>query len=181
MSYLPSNRSSQIKGFTLIELLMVLGVIAVIAIGAFIIFPKVRDENLAKENTANIQSIVTQMSSLFNNSNLGNPGSPLTSMLIQTKIAPDSMIRNNQLVDASDNPLNIFVASSPDLFEIQFSKVSSRICMDMSNALINQIYLLNISGVSMPSTYKSQQQKQSFIFQKCASASQVPLTFVFQI
>lgn len=55
------------KGFSLIEMLLVLGVLSVLLIGAFIVYPKVRDNQRAKTEAENITLIQANVRNLFLN------------------------------------------------------------------------------------------------------------------
>ena len=56
---------SRKKAFSLVELLLVLGVIAALLVGAFLIYPQVRDRNQARNEAQNIQLIQAQVRNIF--------------------------------------------------------------------------------------------------------------------
>lgn len=64
MKNLPFSRSKQ-QGFTLVELLLVLGVLALIAITAFIIYPSVQAGTQANSEAANVTTITASVKNLF--------------------------------------------------------------------------------------------------------------------
>lgn len=55
----------QNKGFSLIELLLVLGVLAVLLVAAFVVYPQVRDRNQANAEASNIRAIQGNVRNLF--------------------------------------------------------------------------------------------------------------------
>lgn len=64
-SFVPAKRQ---QGFSLVELLLVLGVIALIAIAAFIIYPQVQAGTQANTEDTNTTTIAANVKSLFGNS-----------------------------------------------------------------------------------------------------------------
>lgn len=63
-----ANRLKKYKnGFSLIETLLVLGVLAVILIAAFVIYPKVRDNTRASNEATNIRMIQTNVRNTYLN------------------------------------------------------------------------------------------------------------------
>lgn len=53
------------SGFSLIELLLVLGVLAILLVAAFVVYPQVRDRNQANTEAANLRAIQANVRSLF--------------------------------------------------------------------------------------------------------------------
>lgn len=58
------------QGFSLVEILLVVGVIGVIAIGAFLIYPKVSTAAAAKEQSENLRLIHASMSEVMHGKSL---------------------------------------------------------------------------------------------------------------
>lgn len=54
-----------VRGFSLVELLLVLGVIALLLVAAFVVYPQVRDRNQANTELTNIRAIQTGVRSVF--------------------------------------------------------------------------------------------------------------------
>lgn len=55
------------KGFSLIEMLLVLGVLAVLLIAAFVVYPKVRDASIVNTEVSNIRAIQAATRNLYIN------------------------------------------------------------------------------------------------------------------
>jgi hypothetical protein len=53
------------KGFSLIDLLLVLGVLAVLLVAAFVVYPQVRDRNQANNEASNVRTIQSNIRGLF--------------------------------------------------------------------------------------------------------------------
>ena len=60
-----SSRFLKKRGFSLVELLLVLGVIAVLLVAAFVIYPKVRDNNQANQIAAQMTMIKANVQNTF--------------------------------------------------------------------------------------------------------------------
>lgn len=84
-------RSTRTKsqGFTLLELLLVLGVIAALAIAAFIVYPSVQASNQANTESANINTIRAGVQNLFGS--LGRYDTLTTGVANEARIFPPTM------------------------------------------------------------------------------------------
>lgn len=58
------NRNTA-KGFSLIELLLVLGVLAILLVAAFVVYPQVRDRNQANTEVSNLTTIKAGVNNLY--------------------------------------------------------------------------------------------------------------------
>lgn len=58
------NRNTS-KGFSLIELLLVLGVLAILLVAAFVVYPQVRDRNQANTEVSNLTTIKAGINNLY--------------------------------------------------------------------------------------------------------------------
>ena len=54
---LPSFSRTRSAGFSLIELLLVLGIIAILLVAAFVVYPQVRDRNQANVEVTNLATM----------------------------------------------------------------------------------------------------------------------------
>lgn len=64
MKSISFNRNNA-KGFSLIELLLVLGVLAILLVAAFVVYPQVRDRNQANAEVSNLTSIKANINNLY--------------------------------------------------------------------------------------------------------------------
>lgn len=63
MNYILARRRN--AGFSLVEILLVLGVIAILAVAAFIIFPQVQASSRANQEAQNIKTIIAGVRNLY--------------------------------------------------------------------------------------------------------------------
>ena len=82
------------KGFSLLELLLVLGVIAALIVGAFIVYPKVRNSQAIDAEAKNIATIRSGILALYA-SQATISGGLNNSIAIQAQIFPDNMLIKN--------------------------------------------------------------------------------------
>lgn len=87
------------RAFSLVELLLVLGILAVLLVAAFVVYPKVRDTSLAKTEAANILNIRASVHSLYASKNYNYTGLN-TLVANQAKMFPSSMNLGNYATDA---------------------------------------------------------------------------------
>ncbi|WP_437891310.1 type 4 pilus major pilin [Phytobacter sp. V91] len=78
------------KGFSLLELLLVLGIVAALVIGAFIVYPKVQASQRAEAESKNIATIQAGVKALYTSA---SSYSGLTNTVAtNAKIFPDNML-----------------------------------------------------------------------------------------
>lgn len=86
-------------GFSLIELLLVLGVLAILLIAAFVVYPQVRDRNQANAEIQKITAIKANLTNLYA-SRGGNYTGMLASTVIQAKAVPASSVEGTLIKSA---------------------------------------------------------------------------------
>jgi prepilin-type N-terminal cleavage/methylation domain-containing protein len=137
-------RATRQSGFTLLELLLVLGVIAVLAIGIFIIYPRVQAANQARQESNNIALIMAGMKSLYSTSNysFGEPGDDLTEVAIRGRAFPSAMVTGDFNTATTAHPStfsgNVTVgvsALSGGQIVIHYTAVPARACAPLGEAV----------------------------------------------
>ena len=151
-------RSQNKKGFSLIELLLVLGIIAALAITAFMIYPKVSSSNNAQTESSNINTIKASVGSLYSSSPDYN--GLTTAVGISSKVFPDTMVNT-----AGTAALNTFkgavtLATSTDspsgaadsAFTITYNSVPSAECVKIVSAVASNFYKVTVGGTVVKTT-----------------------------
>lgn len=85
-----SFNQAKAKGFSLIELLLVLGVLAILLVAAFVVYPQVRDRNQANAEVSNLTAVKANITNLYA-SRGGNYGGLTTTIANQARAFPSSM------------------------------------------------------------------------------------------
>lgn len=83
-------RKKNKKGFSLLELLLVLGIIAALIVGAFIVYPKVRSSQQAEAESKNIATIKANLLALY--APVADVTGVNNTVGINAQIFPDNML-----------------------------------------------------------------------------------------
>lgn len=160
-------------GFSLIEILIVIGVIAVIAVAAFLIYPIARDRLQAKQEIQNIRAIQSNVRATFLAKNgsytgLGNGkgagGGPDKGVANLARAFPTSMnngdFSRNATIHSSWGA-DVWVWARPDIvtplgplsmhksFGILYENIPVRVCPTLASALANDFHSININGTEI--------------------------------
>ena len=151
-------RTQNKKGFSLIELLLVLGIIAALAITAFMIYPKVSSSNNAQTEASNINTIKASVSSLYSSSPDYN--GLTTEVGIKSKIFPDTMVNTagTAALNTFKGPVTLATsAESPSgvadsAFTISYEDVPSAECVKIVSAVASNFYKVTVGGTAVKET-----------------------------
>ena len=124
------------RGFSLVEILLVLGLIALLAIAAFVIYPQVKDASNANREAQNLTTIISGIRNLYGNT---STYTGLTTGLVnQAGIFPKTM---NSGVLAVTQPIEhtgrgLVEVSAWDVdqrrFSIVYRDVPSQLCVKLA-------------------------------------------------
>ena len=163
-------------GFSLVEILLVLGIIALLAIAAFIIFPQVQAANRANTEQSNITTMAAGIKNLYGATR--NYDQIAARTLIQARIAPSSMYANNTAATTLTSAWSgdVAVAASGtnnSQFTITYAAVPSEVCTRLVPGLI-----ANFQSVTVGTTVVSAQNPGAIVG-ACSPASNaaVPVAF----
>lgn len=85
-----SYNHNKSKGFSLIELLLVLGVLAILMVAAFVVYPQVRDRNQANSEVSNLMAAKANLNNLYASTN-GDYTGLTTGVANQARVFPSNM------------------------------------------------------------------------------------------
>lgn len=77
------------KGFSLIELLLVLGVLAILLIAAFIVYPQVRQQNLINKEIVALNAAYAKLQNVYSGPTAGRCQSAPTATMQALKLFPE--------------------------------------------------------------------------------------------
>lgn len=143
------------NGFSLIELLLVLGIIAALAITAFMIYPKVSASNNAQTEATNINTIKASVTSLYSSS--PDYAGLNDEVGIKSKVFPDTMVNtagtaalNTFKGKVSLSTSNESPSKSPSsAFTITYAAVPAAECVKLVSAVASNFYKITVGGATV--------------------------------
>ena len=140
------------RGFSLLELLLVLGIIAALVVGAFIVYPKVQASQRAEAESKNIATIQAGVKSLYTSA---SSYSGLTNTVaVGAKIFPDNMLIGTGTSASVVNAFkgNVIVGVSNDSpsgaenssFSITYVGVPAAECAKIASAAAGNFYTVSV-------------------------------------
>lgn len=148
------------SGFTLIEILLVVGLIAISALLAFVVYPKARATSRANIEITTINTLLYGIKNLFVGNN--NFAGLNHSLLINSKILPDKILvgnNSNLLVNGFGGEIIIETLTltsinslSDNSFRITWQSVPEVECIKIATGVANNFMMLNINGNQIKSS-----------------------------
>lgn len=127
------------KGFSLIEVLLILGILAAIGIGMFLLYPQVRASRMAISEQANMQSIAGNTKHLFMlkgyaglNNDVAN-----TARLFPSNMNANNFSAGQDITSGWGGAVNI--GPSPDvsgLFRVTYEDTPNRVCIEFVRSMM---------------------------------------------
>lgn len=135
-----ASRSNQ-AGFSLVEILLVLGIIAILAIAAFIIFPQVQTSNRANAEQSNLITIAAGVKNLYGATR--NYESLTTAVANKARIVPASMNGGDFDATTISSSWSQAVAIAPasasgasPMFAITYTAMPAEVCAKLVPGMI---------------------------------------------
>ena len=146
------------KGFSLIELLLVLGIIAALAIVAFIIYPKVSAANKAQTEASNINTIKAAINSLY--ASAPDYSGLDTTTALNADVFPSTMVSSDGSSASNTFKGTVTVAASDDApsgasnssFTITYNGVPTTECVKIVSAVAGSFYEVTVGAGSSGSS-----------------------------
>lgn len=141
------------QGFSLLEILLVLAVAAAFVVGAFLLLPKAQDGVKADKDIRSIMMFQNEIKRLYTTQTNYNGLS--ASLLIQTKIAPESMLENPG--STSSDILNAFGGKViPGIvtsgFTLSYGAIPPAACAKIIPAVAGSFYAVMINNATVKNT-----------------------------
>ena len=156
-----TNKNS--KAFSLIEMLLVLGVLAVLLVAAFVVYPRVRDASRVNAEVNNLIVMKAAVVNLFNNSG-GSYAGLNTTVANQARVIPETMNGGNyasisQIKSTWGGDVTIgnvsaqlsvpYVVPGSRSFRIIYTKVPESICLGLVSASIGNFFKITVDSVDV--------------------------------
>jgi prepilin-type N-terminal cleavage/methylation domain-containing protein len=136
----PARLGKKQSGFTLLELLLVLGIIAVLAIAAFVIYPKVQASNRAQTESNNITTVISGVKSLY--ASTGDYTAVDTATVINAKIFPATMVKEgvtNQATSSFGTAVTVVpgtdAGADNNAFAVHYEGVPADVCQRLASGV----------------------------------------------
>lgn len=154
MHSLPNQK--QQRGFSLVELLLVLGVLAILLVAAFVVFPQVRDRNQANAEVTNLTTIKAGITNLYASKG-GNYTGLATGVVNQARIFPSSMnggvYTSSAVIRASwGGAVTVdAVGTAPNQrqFSITMNEVPAGVCLGLVSGAASNFDQITVGGTGV--------------------------------
>lgn len=183
------------KGFSLIELLLVLGILAILVITAFVVYPQVRERNFANGEVVNLLSTKANINSMYVLTG-GNYTGLSTAVANQARVFPASMNGNQYTPSAAIKSswngqvaVNALAAAGAfasgsayevgHAFDIQYADVPSGVCLPLVSGVAQKFQDIQI-GTADPanSVFSGGAFNPGLAAQKCSNTAGSVVHFI---
>ncbi|QWT22492.1 prepilin-type N-terminal cleavage/methylation domain-containing protein [Bacillus sp. NP157] len=169
-------------GVSLVELLLVLGVLTLLTIAAFIVYPYVRDGIRADHEATHLETITANFRSTYGLFGPNPYHGISTAAAIAMGVPPADMLDGRTSLTSPFGPVtiggNYYLPGNTTFgFTVNYTNVPSRVCAHLATAVAPQFspgYVM-VSGTSVAINGLSD---PSWIVQKCYEQNQVTMMFV---
>ena len=146
------------RGFSLIELLLVLGVLAILLVAAFVVYPQVRDRNQANAEVSNLTTIKANINNLYASKG-GNYTGLTNTVALNARAYPQNMVIAAG-ADPVANPAaaaaawggavtTVVNAGSARLFDITYAAVPDGVCLGLVSGAAGNFENITVDGTTV--------------------------------
>lgn len=144
------------KGFTLFEMLIILGFFVLVGLGIYAFYSKVKNSNIALQESKNLNLLKAAVKNLYGNSQsyvglnnelLNNSRLTPDNMRVFPLVYPDSNIKNSFGGAVVVAPVLLVGSGMNYGFRISYSKVPGEICVKLVNMINNNMEQITVNGV----------------------------------
>ena len=152
-----SFNQAKAKGFSLIELLLVLGVLAILLVAAFVVYPQVRDRNQANAEVSNLTAIKANITNLYA-SRGGNYDGLTTGIANQARAFPASMNGGTYTSAATitaawgGTVTVVENATNQRLFDIAYTAVPDGVCLGLVSGAASNFQDVRVGATAAAAT-----------------------------
>jgi len=142
------------RGIGVIELSVSLVIAAAVLFGVFFVM---NQANASRVVTAEVQTVTMLSNTLRNQGSSGSSFAGLTNAtLIQLGIAPENMVRDDELLSGFSTPVSVTAANvngvANDGFEITYTNFPARQCSEFISAVSHMFSRVSIGGQVVKNT-----------------------------
>lgn len=167
MKNFSSINRTKAQGFSLIEILLVIGIIAVLAIAAFIIFPQVQASGRANTEQSNIMTMAAGTKNLFNGRYADLTNSVATTGNIVPRSMYDAAAPGTITSSWGKSVVLAPVTATPSLFTITYNDLPSEVCLKLVPGMVQ-----NFESITLGAAPINRSSTPAQIVTACQAATQ---------
>lgn len=156
-----SPKNKRTLGFSLIEMLLVLGVLAVLLLAAFVVYPRVRDASRANAEVSHLALMKAAVSNLYASKG-GNYEGLDNEVANKARVFPSTMNGGDYTTKTLTSSWggNVRISPSPDLtspqrilanraFLVTYERVPESVCLGMISGASDNFFKITINNVDV--------------------------------
>lgn len=152
-----SFNQAKAKGFSLIELLLVLGVLAILLVAAFVVYPQVRDRNQANAEVSNLTAIKANVTNLYASKG-GNYKGLDNTVAVQARVYPSNMTTLAGTGSGTSTANSAWggdvttvagAGTNPRTFTVTYTAVPAGVCLGLVSGAAGNFSDITVGGTTV--------------------------------